>query len=218
MTRHSRVLRKAAAIHLVLTVVIAAGLLVLLCPTVSARIGPMKRAAGALVFIWFEMYVDHFRRAHRGTSVLPVNPWVVFFAFLSSVQSVCLSTPVCDYGFPYRSGHILQASTCPTARAVRYDAVYHEVMSEIGGWWEPGSLYFKVSFQWTGKRERLVERLPQSCLAGSWTPVLARTGRGEGHGRRRRNWLLDSSITRDRSEARGKRNFQDQGTISSGTR
>ena len=177
MTRHSRVLRKAAAVHLVLTVVIAAGLLVLLCPTVSARIGPMKRAAGALVFIWFEMYVDHFRRAHRGTSVLPVNPWVVFFPFLSSVQSDCLSTLVCDYGFPYRSGDILQGSTCPTARAVRYDAVYHEVMSEIGGWWEPGSLYFKVSFRWTGKRERLVERLFQSCLAGSWTPVLARTGR-----------------------------------------
>ena len=32
--------------------------------------------------------------------------------------------------------------------------------------------------------------------------MLARTGRGKGHGRRRRNWLLDSSVTRDRSEAR----------------
>ena len=32
------------------------------------------------------------------------------------------------------------------AWAVRYVVVCHEVVSEIGGWWEPDSLCFKVSF------------------------------------------------------------------------
>ena len=54
-----------------------------------ARFGPMKRAAGAQVFIWFEMHVDRFRRAHRGTLVLPDQP-VVCLLSVSVIGAICL--------------------------------------------------------------------------------------------------------------------------------
>ena len=69
-------------------------------------------------------------------------------------------------------------------RAVRYVVVCHEVVSEIGGWWEPDSLCFKVSF-FSGLEN-----------VGGWlkvTPMLARP-----------NWQLDFAACKN-GKGRGTR-------------
>ena len=105
------------------------------------------------------------------------------------------------------------------SRAVRCVAVCHEVVSEIGGWWEPYSLCFKVSFFSRLENVRGWLKVTPKLARPNWRLDSSACKKGKVRGTRKTGMELVAGLQchTDRSEARDRRDFQDQSAISSGT-